>query len=299
MSNYHRKLRNNYNAPVVNRGRYNPTQEQMRSSAVETGYTLQELRTKAIEQDYSAKKKYKRTKQSFQKSSAPVARENPVTGEIISGVPAKKKALKIKSVTKRHSFKKLKITLVSLGCLYLTFLIFGVQVTQYDYDSNGYVAPIKMSLNDVKIEKEYEEILDYYMECKSLYEQVLEIDFQLAQDSSQSLIVATKYEGVLDEIDSFLTQINSLSVKSDYTLLKAMLYNWCSDDIAVYLQNIADALTTNNSTTAGYALTNRAQMKIDFQTITDNFVTVGKNLKGVDISSFQDWTPDNYYNSLK
>ena len=267
----------------------------MRNIPAETEYTIQDLRNNAIKEDSLIKKKNKTMAEPVSDNALELSK-TMVLKEY--ELPEKKKNFKLHREIKIPSFRKIKAGLLTLACFYLIFLIFGVRVTQYTYDSRGYTVPIKMTLDDVKKEKEFEQILAYYMECKTLYEKVLQIDYQLSLDSSQSLILATKYEGILDEIDSFLTQINSLSVKSDYTLLKAMLYNWCADDVAVYLQNIANALTTNNSTTAGYALTNRAQTKVDFQTITDNFVSVGKTIKGVNVADFQDWTPDYYYNSL-
>lgn len=288
MSNFRQRFNNNNN--------FNSIQNRMRDIPEETEYTIEDLRNNAIKEDSLTFKKKNKTMTEPISDNALELSKTTILKEY--ELPEKKKNFKLNREIRIPSFRKIKAGLLTLACFYLIFLIFGVRVTQYTYDSRGYTVPIKMSLDNVKKEKEFEQILIYYMECKTLYEKVLQIDYQLSLDSSQSLILATKYEGILDEIDSFLTQINSLSVKSDYTLLKAMLYNWCSDDVAVYLQNIANALTTNNSTTAEYALTNRAQTKVDFQTITDNFVSVGKTIKGVNVADFQDWTPDYYYNSL-
>lgn len=78
-----------------------------------------------------------------------------------------------------------------------------------------------------------------------------------------------------------------------------MLYNWCANDIAIYLQNIAEALTVNSQTKAEQAITYRVQSKVDFDTITQNFSSVGKTMKGIDVSSFEDWTADGYYKELE
>lgn len=77
-----------------------------------------------------------------------------------------------------------------------------------------------------------------------------------------------------------------------------MLRNWCANDIAIYLQNVAQALTTNSQSLVEKAITYRSQSKVDFNTITENYASVGKSIKGIDVTSFGDWTADNYYNSI-
>lgn len=194
---------------------------------------------------------------------------------------------------------KWKIWTVCFCFIYIIFLIYGVTKTSYQYDSKGYSVPVAMKYDDIKKAEEYKSLLTYYEKCKLLYEKVLETDYELAVNPDNSQIIATKYESVLDEIDAYLTQLDATTVKSDYSLLKNMLYNWCANDIAIYLQNIAEALTVNSQTKAEQAITYRAQSKVDFDTITQNFSSVGKTMKGIDVSSFEDWTPDGYYKELE
>lgn len=219
--------------------------------------------------------------------------ENVFENDKISSVPSRR----IKVV---YTLKvKWKIWTVCFCFIYIIFLIYGVTKTSYQYDSKGYSVPVVMKYDDIKKAEEYKSLMIYYDKCKVLYEKVLETDYELAVNPDNSQIIATKYESVLDEIDTYLTQLDATTVKSDYSLLKNMLYNWCANDIALYLQNIAEALTVNSQTKAEQAITYRAQSKVDFDTITQNFSSVGRTIRGVDVSNFENWTADKYYKELE
>lgn len=199
-----------------------------------------------------------------------------------------------------YTFKvKWKIWLTCIAFAYMIFLIYGVSKTTYQYDSKGYSVPVAMNYSDIEKVEEFKSILVYYEECKTLYEKVLKTDYKLAVNPDNSQIIATEYESILDEMDKFLTQLDAVAVKSDYSLLKNMLYNWCANDIAIYLQNIAEALTINSQTKAEQAITYRTQSKVDFETITKNFSSVAKTMKGVDVSALENWTADEYYYKLE
>lgn len=219
--------------------------------------------------------------------------ENVFEEDKISSVPSR--GIKVVYTLK----VKWKIWGVCFCFIYIIFLIYGVTKTSYQYDSKGYSVPVAMKYDDIKKAEEYKSLMIYYDKSKVLYEKVLETDYELAVNPDNSQIIATKYESVLDEIDTYLTQLDATTVKSDYSLLKNMLYNWCANDIALYLQNIAEALTVNSQTKAEQAITYRAQSKVDFDTITQNFSSVGRTIRGVDVSDFENWTADKYYKELE
>lgn len=219
--------------------------------------------------------------------------ENVFGEDKISSVPSR--GIKVVYTLK----VKWKIWGVCFCFIYIIFLIYGVTKTSYQYDSKGYSVPVAMKYDDIKKAEEYKSLMIYYDKSKVLYEKVLETDYELAVNPDNSQIIATKYESVLDEIDTYLTQLDATTVKSDYSLLKNMLYNWCANDIALYLQNIAEALTVNSQTKAEQAITYRAQSKVDFDTITQNFSSVGRTIRGVDVSDFENWTADKYYKELE
>lgn len=231
----------------------------------------------------------------FSKAEKPVIdTDNMETDESVAEDTGKERKIKTDALR-----AKLKIWLVCIGFIYVIFLIYGVTKTTYHYDDRGYSVPVEMSYSDIKKAEDFKVLTGYYDRCLELYKKVLDIDKKLAENPDSSQLIATEYEAVLDEIDKYLTQLNAVSVKSEFSLLKNMLYNWCANDIAIYLQNIAEALTINSQTKAEQAVSYRIQSKIDFDTITKNYCSVGNNLKGVDMSRYEEWSADEYYEKGK
>lgn len=207
---------------------------------------------------------------------------------------AKKTELKYKKIKNEETKEKIKKIGLIFCCLYLAFIIYGAIITTYTYDDNGYVVPQVMKMSDIKEKGEFEKVLYYYKECIELYEGCIDIDYELSLGKTSSSIIATEYEGKLEKVDALITQLSALSLKSNYSLLQQMLTNWASNDIAVYLQNISEAITTNNQTKASNALQDRVRMESDFNTITANFVEIGKSLVGVNTNEYADWTVEKY-----
>lgn len=50
------------------------------------------------------------------------------------------------------------------GCVYVSILIYGVMVTDYNYNENGEIVPEVVSVQDIKEEKAYDTILYQYLQ---------------------------------------------------------------------------------------------------------------------------------------
>lgn len=189
-----------------------------------------------------------------------------------------------------------KVKTISVICfsLYLVFLIYGALMTNYEYNEDGRVAPCVMSVSDIKQQKEYNLMLSYYEEAKSIYEDIYMIDYRLSLGDEDPLVLAPEYEAMLEDISALSVSLSSAEFSSKYSVIQSLLLTWIQDDSALYVQNMTSAISTNNQTAANNALQYRSSMYSKFVTITDNIIAVGDSLNGVYTDELTEWSLDNY-----
>lgn len=199
-----------------------------------------------------------------------------------------------KSQKHQKIFSNIMSGVLIAGCVYVSILIYGVMVTDYNYNENGEIVPEVVSVQDIKEEKAYDTILYQYLQCRSLYEEVLMLDYRLGKGKEDPLTLAPLYEEKLDTVSSLSIKTDALTVETKYSKVKDMLLSWIKNDIAVYLQNMSSAISQNNSETAQNALQDKDRVYSDFSLITQNLVAMGENLQGVDLTDVKQWTPEDY-----
>lgn len=199
-----------------------------------------------------------------------------------------------KSQKHQKIFSNIMSGVLIAGCVYVSILIYGVMVTDYNYNENGEIVPEVVSVQDIKEEKAYDTILYQYLQCRSLYEEVLMLDYRLGKGEEDPLTLAPLYEEKLDTVSSLSIKTDALTVETKYSKVKDMLLSWIKNDIAVYLQNMSSAISQNNSETAQNALQDKDSVYSDFSLITQNLVAMGENLQGVDLTDVKQWTPEDY-----
>lgn len=191
---------------------------------------------------------------------------------------------------------------VMLGilCAYAVFLIYGVCVTDYEYQDDGTTVAREMSVSDIKSRNDFNAILVQYESCRKLYEQVLSLDYRLSLGVEDQKLIAPEYEGLLDSVEKVAVQINALvqETPTKYTQTVTLMQNWIQNDIALYLQNMSSAITLDDTEKANNALTDKENMYSDFAQITSNLASLGSVVSGVDLSTLNTWTPDGYTESL-
>ena len=197
-----------------------------------------------------------------------------------------------KSQKHQKIFSNIMSGVLIAGCVYVSILIYGVMVTDYNYNENGEIVPEVVSVQDIKEEKAYDTILYQYLQCRSLYEEVLMLDYRLGKGEEDPLTLAPLYEEKLDTVSSLSIKTDALTVETKYSKVKDMLLSWIKNDIAVYLQNMSSAISQNNSETAQNALQDKDRVYSDFSLITQNLVAMGENLQGVDLTDVKQWTPE-------
>lgn len=198
------------------------------------------------------------------------------------------------SAKKREIRNKIVAALLIIGCVYLVFLIFGVINTQYVYDDSGNVVPQRMSVEQIEEMEYFNEYALQYRQARSLYEQVLVLDYRIGAGEEEPTTIAPEYETLLESINDLAIQINALELPAEYTQTLSMLSAWVETDIAVYCQSMSKAISQNDAESAELALQFKATAYNDFSAITQNTIAIGQQVKGADFSDIVEWSPETY-----
>lgn len=198
---------------------------------------------------------------------------------------------------KHHLMTKIVNIFLVLGCVYIIFLIYGVSVTDYQYNQDGQIEAQKLSVSDIKAQKDYEHILSAYLSSRALYEKTLMLDYRLGAGEEEPMVIAPEYEALLTEVEDLSIKTDALKVNAKYEQIKSMLLTWIQDDIAVYLQNMSASISENNEETANNALQDKDRVYSNFSLITQNMVATGEETPGIDLTDLKSWTPEEYVNN--
>ena len=194
----------------------------------------------------------------------------------------KKKTTGLESL-KHMSAKSRKKTIIFLIVIgYIIFLIYGVVNSDFVTNDKGVTVPVPKSNKEVKETEEFKVVKSYYLRAQNQYKKILDIDIELSKNPESTKLLATKYEKELSFFDAFITDLHTVDVGEEYSIVLDELVAWCSNDICVYLQNMSAALSTNNAEKASNALSDRGRTIVDFNTISDNLTAIGNEIRGVD-----------------
>ena len=178
--------------------------------------------------------------------------------------------------------------------LYIILLIYGVFMTDYQYEDDGEVHPQILSVADIKEKNDFEVILGQYERCRILYEQVLMLDYRLGQGNEDPAKIAPEYEALLDQVEDLAIKTDALDIKIKYDQIRAMLLSWIKNDTAIYLQKMSSAISLNNPEDADIAVAYKTYMYNNFSQLTSNIAVMGEELNGVDVTGIKKWSPESY-----
>lgn len=176
-----------------------------------------------------------------------------------------------------------------VGCIYLVFLIFGVFVTEYQYDESGLIVAQQMSYEDVVAKKSFEVLINQYIECRKLYEEVLIIDVELAKGETSAMTLSPKYETIVSKAEVLYTKTEAMSIDKKYEQVRAMMLTWIEEELATYAKSMSAAISQNSENLAKNALALREKTYNDFVLITQNIIAMGDTLTGVDLVDIKEW----------
>ena len=182
---------------------------------------------------------------------------------------------------------------LALLSAYTVFLLYGLIVTEYEYNENGMLVPRIITTDEIENKAVFEQIYRYYIQARILYEDILRLDYKLTLENETKLL-ATEYEALLDDVSKLVVSIDALAVDTKYGQFKTMLLEWVKTDAAVYLQNMSAAILQNSSEKGNEAIAGRNKMYSDFMLLSENVAALGETISGVDISSMYEWSPEQY-----
>ena len=140
-----------------------------------------------------------------------------------------------------------------------------------------------LSVTEIQHLHDFEEVASEYCQARTLYEQVLKLDYRIAAGIEDPLLIAPEYEAMLDQIESLVLQCQALSVATEYTQLHAMITTWVTTDIAVYCQRMYRAITMNDVTEHQRALDCCQLVYNDFAIITETIIAKCAVINGAEI----------------
>ena len=206
------------------------------------------------------------------------------------------KTEKLRRSKQRSAFANmmLKIFLI-LAIFYTAFLIYGVIITEYVYDEKGEVVPLVYTIDEIEEKKDYELFSAYYINIRDLYEKIIVLDYRLAvaNDNADYISLSSEYETLLETVSAITIQMEAYTPRSAYKQTYNLMLNLVKTDIAVYLQNISAALAQNDEDKAAKAVISKEVVYDDFIKTTSNMITLGENIKGIDVSGLKNWSVEN------
>lgn len=206
-----------------------------------------------------------------------------------------KETTELKVVRNSKFIEKIFISISLVLCVYLLFLIYGLFVTKYEYDSSGKVIPSILTVEEIAEQKEFETFKNYYLLCRQLYEDVLILDYRLDNNKDENYIVlASEYQSKLETVSILANQINGLTLSPEYKQSLNIMMTWIKTDMAVYLQNISSALSSSDSDKYKKAIISKQVVYDNFHVLTDNVIYYSKTIKGVDMKDVINWTTTDY-----
>lgn len=167
-------------------------------------------------------------------------------------------------------FFSTKIALVVMG--YVFFLVIGIFSTSFI--TNPITGHKEAQIITVQLREErrsYALLKEHYLIIRDLLQKTQEIDndFQKAE-KDQSFVYATKYESLLPLIDQNIPRAKGLAVDSKYRTLLNQVVNIYTNDLPIYLQKMATALSQQDQTTFLEAMSWREQTIEDFERLREN-----------------------------
>lgn len=235
----------------------------------------------------------------IEKKKKPAAFKNELTEEYLEEKAAEEEERLEKSVRVGAVTAKIVKIVMLASCIYLIFLIYGVLMTDFIYDSQGNVIPQVLDVEEIEEKKKFQLILAQYEKCRMLYENTLMIDYRLGQGIEDPLQLATEYEKLIKDpsnvnnMENLYQKTRAMVIDTRYTQVRELMMAWL-DDEGNYLGSMSSAITNNDTSEQEAALIYRDEAYNKFYMLTQNIVSLGNGISGVDMHDVEEWSPDGY-----
>lgn len=187
---------------------------------------------------------------------------------------------------KTHWLKSLLIVL----CIYFSFFLFGMLVSDYYIDQNGVRQPIVLSMNYLADREDYRELRKHYNSIEDLVVDITIIDIHLANEDITTMEAATQYTAILNEqVDIMIPKITAMELGDERAVLQQSMETILSNDIAIYLQKMIDGLKTGNTNSINTAMIWRDKFLSSFNVIRGDMANLCERVKS-DNTDLREWS---------
>lgn len=198
---------------------------------------------------------------------------------------------------KRRRKKKIGMSIASAAAIYFVFLIYGTAATTFEYDKkgSGKVVPVEYSVDDLESRYYYNTVLSLYLRMRTLYEQVLKLDYRVASEQEKLSVIAMEYTKLQQGgVQKLGVSIDAAYVSTDYAQVLDSMKTWVTGTLSDYCLNVSDAIIKNDETYEKEAMAGRTYLENDFRQITQNIIVIGEDIKGIDVEDLKNWSPSGY-----
>ncbi len=187
---------------------------------------------------------------------------------------------------KKHRKKLIIISVVA----YVLFFLFGFFTTRYYTDENGVRRAYRISMEDLKKQEDYEALKQQLTKVRELLAEITVVDIHIANEELSAYEAATGYTTILnEELDVMIPKVSALNIQDKQKPIQEAIASLLSNDLALYLQKISEALKTGNTGTVSTALAYREKAMSTYEIIEKALREISDELCMGD-GKYYDWT---------
>ena len=176
---------------------------------------------------------------------------------------------------------KLLQKVIIIASIYLLFIAIGAFSTPFIPNEVGKKEAHVVNIETRKNRESFNKINAQYIALKSLLFEINQIDLEFLESvegRDNFFAMSTKYQDLLPQIDKVLPGAKAMVLDHKYTSLKNQVLE-IYEDIAIYLQKMGTALSSDDMTSFNEAISWRDKAYQDFEKLRLNLMEFAKLVK--------------------
>ena len=199
--------------------------------------------------------------------------------------------------TKKTGFGKLKAffcrnrkrLIIGTAVFYILFFLLGLCVTRFYSDEKGDTHAYKLSFSDLKLQDDYRELKNKLTDIRDLLVEITVIDIHFSNEKYTNYEAATLYTRVLnDRLDVLLPQVGSMNLQEEQEPVREEIISLLSYDMALYLQNISEGLSSGDAAIVNMALAYRERALQTYKVVETDIREIAQQLK-INDEDYYEW----------